>query len=49
MNFYNIYDICYDFYAPKTSKQNGIVERKNRIVQKMARALLHAKELSYKF
>lgn len=31
------YDIFHEFSAPKTAEQNGVVERKNRSLQKMAR------------
>jgi IS30 family transposase len=32
-----------EFFSPITSKQNGVVERKNRVIQDMARAMLHGK------
>ena len=37
------------FSSPKTPQQNGIVEWKNRVVQEMARVMLHNKKLSKSF
>ena len=33
--------ISQEFSAPITPQQNGVVERKNRVIQEMARAMLH--------
>ena len=33
-----------EFSSPKTPQQNGIVEWKNRVVQEMARVMLHNKK-----
>jgi hypothetical protein len=41
--------IGHEFSAPKTPQQNGVVERKNRVIQEMARVMLHAKHVSLKF
>ena len=38
-----------EFSSPKTPQQNGIVERKNKIVQEMACVMLHNKKLSKSF
>ena len=38
-----------EFSSPKTPQQNGIVERKNRVVQEMARVVLHNKKLPKSF
>lgn len=38
-----------EFSSPKTPQQNGIVERKNRVVQEMARVMLHNKKLPKSF
>ena len=38
--------ITHEFSAPKTPEQNGVVERKNKILQEMARVLLNSKKLS---
>ena len=38
-----------EFSSPKTPQQNGIVERKNRIVQEMARVMPHNKKMSKSF
>ena len=37
------------FSSPKTSQQNGILERKNRVVQEMACVMLHNKKLPKSF
>ena len=34
-----------EFSSPKTPQQNGIVERKNRVAQEMARVMLHNKKV----
>ena len=34
------YGIKKEFLAPKTPQQNGVVERKNRVIQEMARIML---------
>ena len=33
------------FSTPITPQQNGVVERKNRVIHKMARAMLHNKDM----
>ena len=38
--------ISQEFSAPTTPKQNGVVERKNRVIQEMARAMLHNKDVA---
>ena len=38
--------ISHEFSAPITPQQNGVVERKNRVIQKMARAMLHNKDVA---
>ena len=38
--------ISQEFFAPITPQQNGIVERKNRVIQEMARAMLHNKDVA---
>ena len=38
--------ISQEFSAPITSQQNGVVERKNRVIQEMARAMLHNKDVA---
>ena len=35
--------ISQEFYALITPQRNGVVERKNRVIQEMARAMLHNK------
>ena len=37
--------ISQEFSAPITPQQNGVVERENRIIQEMARAMLHNKDV----
>ncbi|XP_073039009.1 uncharacterized protein [Primulina eburnea] len=41
--------INHEFSAPKTPQQNGIAERKNRILQEMARVMLSSKNISKRF
>ena len=38
-----------EFSAPKTPQQNGVVERKNQVIQEMARVMLLNKNLPQKF
>ena len=38
--------ISQEFSAPITSQQNGVVERKNKVIQEMARAMLHNKDVA---
>ena len=40
--------ILHEFSAPKTPEQNGVVERKNRALQEMARVMLNSKKLTKK-
>jgi transposase InsO family protein len=35
------YGIKQEFSSPTTPQQNGVVERKNRVIQKMARVMIH--------
>ena len=44
-SFYLLEGIHHEFYAPITPQQNGVVERKNRTLQEMARVMIHAKNL----
>ena len=37
--------ISQEFSTPITLQQNGVVERKNRVIQEMARAMLHNKDV----
>ena len=41
--------ISQEFSTPITPQQNGIVEGKNRVIQEMARAMLHNKDMTRKF
>ena len=41
--------ISQKFSAIITPRQNGVVERKNRVVQEMARAMLHNKDVARNF
>ena len=36
----NSVGISHEFSAPRTPQQNGVVERKNRVLQEMARVML---------
>ena len=38
--------ITQEFSAPITPQQNGVVERKNRVIQEMARAMIHNKDVA---
>ena len=38
--------IEHNFSAPRTPQQNGVVERKNRVLTEMARSMLNEKEVS---
>ena len=37
--------ISQEFSAPRTPQQNGVVERKNKVIQEMIRAMLHNKDV----
>ena len=39
-DYCNEHGINHDFSAPRTPQQNGVVERKNRTLQEMARTML---------
>ncbi|KAK2368981.1 importin subunit alpha-2 [Trifolium repens] len=41
--------IIHEFSAPRTHQQNGVVERKNRSLQEMARTMMHETRLSKYF
>ncbi|CAM8998987.1 unnamed protein product [Rhodiola kirilowii] len=41
--------ITQQFASPITPQQNGVVERKNRTIQEIARVMLHAKSVPLKF
>jgi transposase InsO family protein len=47
--FCNEHGIKQEFSAPITPQQNGVVERKNRVIQDMARVMMHAKNLAQHF
>ena len=38
--------ISQEFSGPITPQQNGVVERKNKVIQEMARAMLHNKDVA---
>ena len=44
-SFYTRSSISQEFSTPITPQQNGVVERKNRVIQEMARAMLHNKDM----
>ncbi|RVW69235.1 Retrovirus-related Pol polyprotein from transposon TNT 1-94 [Vitis vinifera] len=48
INFKDI-GIKHEFSAPRTPQQNGVVERKNRVLQEMARTMLNQYELPTHF
>jgi hypothetical protein len=43
------YGIKHVFSSPMTPQQNGVLERKNRVIQEMARAMIHLKNLAQHF
>ena len=47
--FCNEHGIKKEFSAPKTPQQNGVVERKNRVMQEIARVILLNKNIPQKF
>ncbi|GJZ93991.1 retrovirus-related pol polyprotein from transposon TNT 1-94 [Tanacetum coccineum] len=47
--FYNANGIKHNFSAPCTPQSNGVVERKNRTLQEMSRAMLNEKSFPQKF
>ena len=47
--FCNEHGIKKEFSTPKTPQQNGVVERKNRVIQEMARVMLLNKDKPHKF
>ena len=38
--------VSQEFSTPITPQQNGVVERKNKVIQEMARAMLHNKDVA---
>ena len=48
-DYCNKHGIAHEFSAPKMPQQNGVVECKNRTLQEMARVMLNANDLPYKF
>ena len=44
-NFYNDFGIEHQFSSPRTPQKNGVVERKNRSIQEMARTMLNENNL----
>jgi transposase InsO family protein len=38
--------ILHEFSSPRTPQQNGVVERKNRSLQEMARTMMHENNLA---
>jgi transposase len=47
--FYLSYGIKQEFFSPITPQQNVVVEQKNRVIQEMARVMLHSKNLAQHF
>jgi transposase InsO family protein len=43
------YGIVHEFSYPRTPQQNGVVERKNRSLQEMARTMIHENNLAKHF
>jgi transposase InsO family protein len=49
MDYYNNHGIKRQFFVARTPQQNGVVERKNRTVQEMARTMIMDSKLTYIF
>ena len=49
LEFCHSLGIKHEFFAPRTPQQNGVVERKNRVFQEMARTMLNQHELPTRF
>jgi hypothetical protein len=47
--FCNSYGIKQEFSSPITPQQNGVVERKNRVIHEMVRVMIHSKNLAQHF
>ena len=45
-SFCTEFGISQEFFAPITPQQNIVIEKKNRVIQKMARAILHNKNVA---
>ena len=45
-SFCTRFGISQEFFASITLQQNGVVERKNRVIQEMARAMLYNKDVA---
>ena len=41
--------IAHEFSSPKTPQQNGVLERKNRSLQELARTMIHENNLAKHF
>ena len=48
-SFYEKHGIIHEFSSPRTPQQNGVVERKYRSLQEMARTMLHENNLAKTF
>lgn len=44
-NFCENYGIIHEFSSPRTPHQNGVVKRKNKYLQEMARIMVHENHL----
>jgi transposase InsO family protein len=47
--FYLSYGIKQEFSSPITPQQNGVVERKNKVIQEMTRVMIHSRNLAQHF
>jgi transposase InsO family protein len=47
--FCRSFGIKQEFSSPITPQENGVVERKNRVIQEMARVMIHSKNLAQHF
>jgi len=47
--FCKSYGIQHEFSSPITPQENGVVERKNMVIQEMARVMIHYNNLAQHF
>lgn len=44
--FCSLNRIIHEFFAPRTPQKNGVVEKRNKVLQEMARVMLTSKKLA---
>jgi len=48
-HYCDVHGVDHNFSAPRTPQQNGVVERKNRTLQEMARTMMIANKITNQF